>query len=79
MRLVILFQVACWGLTCLLKQEGWYMQNAAIPPHSIPQVPMTHLSSGSQGGVILPNGQVALVGFPNPMRDHGSTAFLQLA
>ena len=55
------------------------MQNAAIPPNSIPQVSMTHLSGASQGGVILPNGQVALVGFPDPMRDHGPTAFLRLA
>ena len=53
------------------------MQNASNPPNSISQAAMTHLSGGSQGGVILPNGQVALVGFPNPIRYQGPTAFLR--
>ncbi len=52
------------------------MQNASIPPNSIPQVAMSHLSGGSQGGVILPNGQMALVGFPDPICGHAPTACL---
>ncbi len=38
------------------------MQNASIPSHSIPQAAMSLLSVSGQGGVILPNGAVAMVG-----------------
>ncbi len=53
----------CWVLMCLLKQEGWHMQNASIPSNSIPQAAMNQLHASGQGGVILPNGQVAMVSF----------------
>ena len=55
--------VVYWVLMCLLKQEGWHMQNASIPSNSIPQAALiNHLSPTGQGGVILPNGAVAMVG-----------------
>ena len=51
--------VVYWVLMCLLKQEGWHMQNASIPSNSIPQAAMNHLTSS--GGVILPNGAVMVL------------------
>ena len=59
----LLAVIHCGVLMRLLKQEGWHMQNASIPSHSIPQAAMSHLSASGQGGqVILPNGAVAMVG-----------------
>ena len=37
------------------------MQNASFPSASVPTASMGGLSVSGQGGVILPNGQVALV------------------
>ena len=54
----------CWVLICLLKQEGWHMQNTSIPSNSIPQAAMSHLSSSGQGGVMLSNGAVMVGPLP---------------
>ena len=61
----MLVVVLCGVLMCLLKQEGYYMQNASIPSHSIPQAAMSHLSASGQ--IVLPNGAIAMVGICLPL------------